>query len=101
MRKDAPGYEKLKWIFSDNVSLDEIVSRLVIPTLVTFDSKHAKRYPGDHAAYRRAVEIEIREFHKIFASLSSIPIEILLVYLPLGGKDELAIDFTKRLATFQ
>lgn len=59
LRKDTPGYDKLKSIFSDTASLDEIVSRLVIPTLITFDSKHAKRYPGDPTTYRRAVEVEI------------------------------------------
>jgi hypothetical protein len=61
LRKDTPGYNKLKWIFNDNTSLDELVDRIVIPTLVTFDSKHAKRYPGDLAIYRTAVEAEIRD----------------------------------------
>jgi hypothetical protein len=44
---------------------------------------------------------QLREFHKLFDTLASLKIEILLIYMPLGGKDDLAADFTKRLAAFQ
>jgi hypothetical protein len=99
--KDTPGYHKLAWMFNDSVPLDEIVNRLVIPTLVTFDSDHVKNFCGDYQQYVKEIEAEIVNFNDAFGALANVPIELKVIYLPLGDKDSLCNDFVRRLEAFQ
>jgi hypothetical protein len=101
LRQDTPGYHKLAWMFNDSVPLDEIVNRLVIPTLVTFDSEHVKNFCGDYLQYANEIQAEIEKFHGTFSALSTLPIELKLIYVPLGDKAGLCNDFVRRLETFQ
>lgn len=101
LRKDTPGYDKLRWLFSDTVPIDEIIDRIVVPTLVTFDSSHVLSFCGDHEQYNREIASEVATFHSSFRTLADLELEVKLIYLPLGGKAELCADFKKRLETFQ
>jgi len=98
----TPGYKKLEWLFDDGNTLDEIVSRTVIPVLVASESGAASEYCGCSDTYK---DIVIEEYEYVRGRFQNSPIadkvKIVVIYVPLASKEALETEFSKKLGAFQ
>lgn len=94
----TPGIHKLKALFDDATSLDEIVGHMVVPTLICYDSPSVITYCGSHDDYIRQIAAETAILSTGFQRMSGADVAFVFIYLPLGGKKELAKDFFRRVS---
>lgn len=98
----TPGYEKLQWLFDDGNTLDEIISRIVVPVLVASDSAAASCYAGCDDTYRKLI---IEEYAYVRGRLANSEIakrvRIVVIYVPLATKDALEAAFSAKIGAFQ
>lgn len=100
IEKNTPGYEKLQWLFEDGNTLDEIISRIVVPVLIATESNAAKNYcPSEYN------QIVFEEYcyvsDKLAKSSLTDFIKLVLMYVPLLSKSDLQNEFDSKLETFQ
>lgn len=78
-------YEDLKDLLDDNTSLDEIVDRLVIPVLLTYQSTTIGKHREVSEAYKTELIDEARNAWNIFTNKlpNKFPLTIYFVVLPL------------------
>jgi hypothetical protein len=95
----TPGYKKLQWMFEDGTSLDEIVDRMIVPILITYDSKAVASFTNK-SEYLHGVLSEMAVLKLEAAKAGQMSVELLFIYMPIGGKKALAKDFMKRLGAF-
>lgn len=98
----SPGYKKLQWLFDDGNTLDEIISRIVVPVLIASDSKAAADYKTSGDQYDNLV---IEEYAYVKGRFESSEIakraRIVVMYVPLASKDLLVTEFAKKLGAFE
>jgi hypothetical protein len=81
-----------------NRSLDEIVSSIVVPVLLTYDSATTKGFTEASKAYKAALEAELQDHHKKFMAKNSVSnVRIELFLFPMASKVELLKLLNKRL----
>ena len=81
----TPGYKKLQWIFDDGTSLDEIVDRMIIPVLITYDSKAVSNYKNKYI-YLSEILSEMAILKVEAAKAGQMSVELRFIYMPIGGK---------------
>jgi hypothetical protein len=91
-----PMYEKLAWIFDANVSLDEIIDRMVVPVLIAANcpSKPVGTLPP---TYNDDVKARLSKMQDRLHKKYGAALEIVAIYLPLNDKDALEAEFNTRL----
>ncbi|MEQ9111568.1 MAG: DUF1837 domain-containing protein [Rhodospirillaceae bacterium] len=98
----SPGYDLLQWLFEDGNTLDELISRIVVPVLIASESVAASDYDGDNEKYN---ELVIKEFDYISKRLGKSAIarevRVVAIYVPLVSKETLEAEFVKKLRVFQ
>lgn len=87
-----PGAVRLKDLLDDATTLDDIIERLVIPVLLTYDSAavgaHTKNCPEYEAALRQEAE---EGWAKLVGALSlQFPVTLQLILVPLPDKSRFA-----------
>lgn len=93
--------EKLKKLISANNSLDNIVDRLCIPVLLTYDAKFIKNHDQCSLEYKNNFAKEVLSKHQEF--LKKLPLELLekitirLFIMPLESKEELVLEMNNAL----
>lgn len=81
-----------------NRSLDEVVSSIVVPVLLTYDSATTKSFTEVSHSYRAALERELQEAHRKFVSKNTVKkIRIELFLFPMASKSDLLVRLNKRL----
>jgi hypothetical protein len=95
----TPGYEKLQWIFDDGTSLDEIVDRMIVPVLITYDSKAVSNYKNKYI-YLSEILSEMAILKVEASKAGQMSVELIFIYMPIGDKNALAKDFMTRLGAF-
>ncbi|BDR09388.1 DUF1837 domain-containing protein [Comamonas thiooxydans] len=81
-----------------NRSLDDIVSSIVVPVLLTYDSATTKGYTEASMAYKAALEAELQAHHKKFVTKNSVKkVRIELFLFPMASKLDLLKLMNKRL----
>lgn len=96
--KSIPHYKKIRDIFSIQSSLDELFKNTVFPVLVMADSPAVKNAKNHSNEYSTSVSQELSVLkQKIESSGLHQKIKIVVIYLPLGSKNELSAAFDKRL----
>lgn len=96
------GTEKLQRLLHPNTSLDTIVSVIVVPVLLTYESATTQAFDKTSAEYRTALEIELVKIHQKFKAkntLTNIRIELFL--LPMFNKKTLLNQLHMRLVAAQ
>lgn len=96
--KDDPLFEKLSWIFDGNVSLDEIVDRMVVPVLIAADCENDGEVGRMPSNYLRNAEARLRAIQDRLLKKYGKTLTIVSIYLPLNDKASLEHEFNKRLA---
>jgi len=81
-----------------NRSLDEVVSSIVVPVLLTYDSTTTKEFTELSQEYIAAIEAELLINHQKFVNKNTLKkIRIELFLFPMASKKELLILLNKRL----
>ena len=81
-----------------NKSLDEVVSSIVVPVLLTYDSATTKGFTEVSLAYKAALEAELQENYRKFIAKNTVKkLRIELFLFPMASKDDLLSRLNKRL----
>lgn len=81
-----------------NRSLDEVVSSIVVPVLLTYDSATTKSFTEASQAYKAALEAELQENHRKFVTKNTLTkVRVELFLFPMASKDDLLNRLNKRL----
>jgi hypothetical protein len=95
---DIPQFEKIRDILSEEVSLDELFEKSIFPILIAADSDSTNSHKRMDNDYATDVSTELKALaNAIQESGLKSKIKILLIYVPLGSKDQLAAAFDIRL----
>ncbi|MCW2951034.1 MAG: hypothetical protein JWQ48_204 [Conexibacter sp.] len=101
---DGPYADDIRRMLEPEVSLDEIFEALRIPVLLTYDSRAVGNHDGVTAAYRAALEKEIRHYYSLFVRRSAgLPreVQIHVILVPLRQKKALVRHLDTRLREIQ
>ena len=81
-----------------NKSLDEVVSSIVVPVLLTYDSATSKSFTERSQQYKAALEAELQANHTKFAAKNTVKkVRIELFLFPMASKVDLLNRLNKRL----
>lgn len=96
------GTQKLKQLLHRNVSLDEVVSAIVVPVLLTYESKTTQAYKKACAEYTQKLEVELEKIHLRFKAANSVKhVRVELFLFPMASKKDLLDQLHKRLVAAQ
>lgn len=97
-----PHASALRALIHRNRSIDDIVSAVCIPVLLTYESPTVAAHNAVTAAFQKALEIEVRSHHATFCS-KPLPtnVRVHLILVPLGLKKVLVEAFDTRLKGLQ
>lgn len=97
-----PGTSKLKNLLHKNVSLDDVVSTIVVPVLLTYESTTTQGYTKACAEYAQTLTEELQKIHARFKKANSVnQIRIELFLFPMKSKQDLLEQLHKRLIAAQ
>ncbi len=100
--KSIPHYDEIRALFSPNSSIDNLFQTAAFPVLIAADSKAVANGTSQDTHYIASARAELSKLEgKLNASGLREKIRILLIYLPVKSKDELAVAFDKRLKGLQ
>jgi hypothetical protein len=96
------GTPKLKSLLHRNVSLDKVVSEIVVPVLLTYESNTTKAYTATCAEYVQKIEVELARVHDRFKKANTVTrVRIELFLFPMASKADLLNQLHKRLIAAQ
>lgn len=96
------GSERLRQLLHPNVSLDKVVSAIVVPVLLTYESKATQVNTKLCKEYAQALELELVKAHERFKAKNTVSkVRIELFFLPMSSKEELLDQLHKRLLAAQ
>lgn len=96
--KNDPLYDKLSWLFDQNVSLDELVDRIVVPVLVASNCTAVTSVGSLPINYQTEAENCLQKMQDRLSEKYGTELEIISLYMPLNDKDSLTEEFASRLA---
>lgn len=92
------GASRVTDLLHRNRSLDDVVSSIVVPVLLTYDSATTKGFTEASDEYKAALEAELQNNHKKFIAKNTlIKVRIELFLFPMADKNDLLIRLNKRL----
>jgi hypothetical protein len=95
--KSDPLYEKLFWIFDNNVAIDEIFDRMVVPVLIASDCRHTGEVGTLPENYVADAKARLAQLQKRLNEEYGKSLQIIAIYFPLNNKDGLEKEFSSRL----
>lgn len=100
--KNLPNYQEVRDLLSDKSSLDELFEAAVFPVCIASNSDSVTQNKKHSATYIAGIKSELAALvDKVSKSGLTTQIKILLIYVPLGSKEQLASEFDKRLKGLQ
>jgi hypothetical protein len=95
---EVPHFEKIREILSEEVSLDVLFQKAVFPIFIAANSAAAAAHTSSTPEYAQDVMSELASLATAVAKSSlALKIKLLLIYVPIRSKDELASEFDKLL----
>jgi hypothetical protein len=99
---DIPHSNKIKELLSSSVSLDQLIKQAVFPVLIAANSDAIPNHTDLNAQYIKEVSEEMSDlWEKLRKSGLTNKINLFLIYVPLGDKDQLNSAFDARLKGLQ
>ena len=96
------GSKRLEELLSPNVSLDKVVSAIVVPVLLTYESPTTQSHSKSCEQYTRALEKELVKVHQRFKNKNTVSkVRVELFLLPMSSKKDLLDQLHKRLKAAQ
>ncbi|RTL03304.1 MAG: DUF1837 domain-containing protein [Lysobacterales bacterium] len=100
--RNIPQYEEIRALFSQNTSIDKLFEAAVFPICIATDSEAVATHSAHDDQYVVAAKRELIKLEsKLKDSGLREKIRVVLIYVPLGSKNELAQAFDKRLKGLQ
>lgn len=97
-----PGKPRLQRLLHPNTSLDDVVSTIVVPVLLTYESSTTLSYTKSCDAYKKAIEDELVKHHAAFVKKNKTKhVRVELFLLPMASKAALLTELHKRLVAMQ
>jgi hypothetical protein len=89
---DFEDYDDIKKLFDLDTSLDEIIKRIVIPIMITYDSSAVGLATVVDDAYITAIQAELKDlFGDLLSKHAGLELAVRAIFVPLKSK----IDFVK------
>ncbi len=96
------GSKRLEALLHPNVSLDDVVSAIVVPVLLTYDSPTTRAAIKATAEYKAALEEELKKHHAQFKAKNNVTkVRVELFLFPMASKKLLLENMHKRLKAAQ
>lgn len=96
------GTPKLKQMLHRNASLDDVVSAIVVPVLLTYESATTQGFDKRCAEYTQKLEDELHKIHARFAKANPVNhVRIELFLFPMASKKDLLDQLHARLTAAQ
>lgn len=96
------GTPKLKQLIHRNVSLDDVVSAIVVPVLLTYESETAQAFSKACIEYKQRLHAELQKIHARFKKANSVThVRIELFLFPMVSKQALLDQLHRRLVAAQ
>lgn len=93
-----PSYDKIRQLLSQEESLDTLFNKAVFPIFIATDSSAVNQHKSVTAGYVSEVAKELASLADAVAESGlAQKIKLMLIYVPLKSKDDLAAAFDKRL----
>jgi len=97
---DAPYAEELTWLFEEETSLDQIISRLVIPICIAADFDDTKEATGRTEAYIAAVTNELEAMKAYMQERIPAEVTFVVIFVPLDCKVKLEKAVNDRVRSY-
>ncbi len=98
LSKDVPRYDEIRNLLSEQTSLDKLFETAVFPVCILCESGAVAAHKAKSDKYVQAVKAELDGLQKKLDGSGLMKrIRLLLLYVPLGSKAQLADAFDKRL----
>jgi hypothetical protein len=99
---DFEDYSDIKNIFDLNTSMDELLKRLVVPILITYDSSAVSSASIVDETYISAVQGELKKlFDTFLGQYARLEIVVKVIFIPLRCKDDLVKLFDEKVKVIQ
>lgn len=96
------GTSKLQKLLHRNTSLDKVVSTIVVPVLLTYESTTTQAYKQACAEYTEKLEAELTKVHARFKKANKVTqVRIELFLFPMSSKADLLDQLHNRLLAAQ
>jgi hypothetical protein len=100
--KATPNYDQIMDVFKARTSLDKFLEAAVFIIGILADSDGAKNATVTCGEYVSAAVAELQEMIDVLSGINfGTPLRLMLIYVPLAGKQDLAEAFDKRLKALQ
>jgi len=96
----SPYEEELAWLFEDETSLDDIVSRLVIPICIAADFDPTKTATSRTDDYIESVKKELKAAKKYLEEKIPTEISFVVIFVPMDCKEKLETAINKKVQAF-
>lgn len=97
----SPHAEALRWLFSEEVSLDQIVDSIVIPICLAVDFDPTKSSSFRTPNYIEKVSKQLAEMRAYFIKRIPANVRFVCIFVPLDCKDKLEKRMLAKLGSFQ
>jgi len=100
--KGTPNYAKIRALFDENTSQDDLIKSAVFPVGILSNSAAVKTATKPTLEYIEAIKNEAEELHSLVKASNSLSqIKVVFMYVPLLQKSELASAFDEKLKGYQ
>ncbi len=96
----SPFAEELSWLFEEETSLDQIISRIVIPICIAADFAPTATANSRTEAYLAEVSKELQEARTYFEERVPSPISFVIIMVPMDSKEKLEKMINARVRTY-
>lgn len=100
IQSSAKYAQALDWLFADETSLDQIISRLVIPICIACDFPATALAETRSADYIAKIESELVKIQEYFDDRVPVEIQIVCIFIPLDSKEKLETIFNEKIRTY-
>lgn len=100
IEEGSPYEKELVWLFEEETSLDQIISRLVIPICIAADFDPTKKATERTAAYISEVEKELGAAKKYLEEKIPAEVSFVVIFIPLDSKAKLEKAVNDRVQSY-
>jgi hypothetical protein len=98
--EEAPHEQELAWLFKEETSLDEIVSRLVIPICIAADFSETIEATTRSAEYIASVEKELMAAKSYMEDRIPVEVNFVVIFVPMDCKNKLEVAVNDRVKSY-
>ncbi len=98
--EQAPYEKELAWLFEEETSLDQIISRIVIPICIAADFTDTKSAKQRTANYISSVSAELSAAKTYMSERIPVEVSFVVIFIPLDCKTKLETAINDRVKSY-